>query len=207
MLASRSAGLFQRVDALERRLCRSLNRGCRQPAVRDLFRFVSRLGDGAFWYIVMLLLPVRFGEAGLKTAFLMAVTGVVGVGVCRVLKRRLVRERPYVTLPESTPAACRSTATASHPAIGCMPSRSRWSPSRTSRCSSGRWCHSPCWSPLRVSCSACITRATWSPARCLAPDSRSARSRSPDAVGIQPPIPVSGPQRSLDGAGGLLGFA
>ena len=97
MMASRSARLFQRVDAFELRLCRRLNRGCRRPAVRDLFRVISRLGDGVFWYIVMLLLPVRFGEPGVKPARSMAVTGVVGVALYKILKQRLVRERSYVT--------------------------------------------------------------------------------------------------------------
>ena len=97
MLASRSARMFQRVDAFEHRFCRSLNRVCHRAAVRDLFRVVSRLGDGVFWYLVMLLLPVRFGEAGLKPALLMAVTGMIGVGLYKILKQRLVRERPYVT--------------------------------------------------------------------------------------------------------------
>jgi undecaprenyl-diphosphatase len=97
MLASRSARIFDRVDAFEHGLCRSLNRGCHRPAVRDLFRIVSRLGDGVFWYVLILLLPVCFGEAGLKPACVMAVTGVVGVALYKCLKHRLVRERPYIT--------------------------------------------------------------------------------------------------------------
>lgn len=97
MIASRSARLFERVDAFEFGLCRRLNRGCDQPAVRDLFRVVSRLGDGVLWYLLILLIPVFFGEAGLKPALVMAIVGVVGVGLYKVLKRRLVRERPYIT--------------------------------------------------------------------------------------------------------------
>jgi undecaprenyl-diphosphatase len=97
MLASRSARLFQRADAYEQRLCRSLNRGLMRPAVRDLFVVVSRLGDGVAWYVLVLLIPVRYGEAGLRPALVMAVTGIIGVALYKVLKHRLVRERPYIT--------------------------------------------------------------------------------------------------------------
>jgi undecaprenyl-diphosphatase len=97
MMASRSARLFQRVDAYEHRLCRSLNRGLQRPALRDLFVVVSRLGDGIVWYLLVLLIPVCHGEAGLKPALVMAATGIVGVALYKVLKHRLVRERPYIT--------------------------------------------------------------------------------------------------------------
>ena len=97
MLASRSARLFGRVDAAEEALCLRLNRSCRNAAVRDLFRIVSRLGDGVFWYVLMLLLPVLFGERALRPAIVMAATGAFGVALYKVLKHRLVRERPFVT--------------------------------------------------------------------------------------------------------------
>ena len=97
MMASRSARLFRRVDAYEHRLCRSLNLGLQRPALRDLFVVVSRLGDGLIWYLLVLLLPVVYGEAGLRPALTMAVTGLVGVALYKLLKHRLVRERPYIT--------------------------------------------------------------------------------------------------------------
>ena len=97
MLASRSARVFERVDAAEEALCLRLNRGCQHAALRDLFRVVSRLGDGVFWYVLMLLLPVMFGERALRPAVVMAATGALGVALYKLLKHRLVRERPFVT--------------------------------------------------------------------------------------------------------------
>ena len=97
MLASRRARMFERVDAAEEAMCLRLNRGCRNAALRDMFRVVSRLGDGVFWYILMLLLPVLFGERALRPAIVMAATGALGVALYKVLKHRLVRERPFVT--------------------------------------------------------------------------------------------------------------
>ena len=97
MIVGRSARLFERVDAYEHRLCRSLNRGLRRPALRDLFVIISRLGDGLAWYVLVLLLPVWNGEAGLKPALVLSATGIAGVLLYKVLKHRLVRERPYIT--------------------------------------------------------------------------------------------------------------
>lgn len=50
-------GLFSRIDMLEHAWCVRLNRGCSLPSARTLFAVVSRLGDGVFWYAVMLILP------------------------------------------------------------------------------------------------------------------------------------------------------
>ncbi len=97
MSASRAEGLFRRVDAAEVELCRSLNRGCDAPFVGELFRTVSRLGDWIFWVVLMLLLPILYGERGLLPAAQMAIVSVVGIIVYKLVKHRLVRERPYIT--------------------------------------------------------------------------------------------------------------
>jgi undecaprenyl-diphosphatase len=99
----RTAELFRRVDAIEHAWCLRLNRGCSRPAVRDIFSAISRLGDGVFWYVLILLLPVVYGETALYPAVRMAIVGVVGVALYKYLKSRLVRERPYISLAGITP--------------------------------------------------------------------------------------------------------
>jgi undecaprenyl-diphosphatase len=94
----RTAELFRRVDAIEHAWCLRLNRGCSQPAVRDIFSAISKLGDGIFWYALIVLLPVIYGEVALYPALRMAAVGVIGVGLYKYLKSRLVRERPYISL-------------------------------------------------------------------------------------------------------------
>jgi undecaprenyl-diphosphatase len=93
-----AADLFRRFDAAEHVWCLRLNRGCDRAAVRHLFVVVSRLGDGVFWYTLILLLPVIYGEPGLYPAVRMAVVGFTGVALYKYLKSRLVRERPYISL-------------------------------------------------------------------------------------------------------------
>jgi undecaprenyl-diphosphatase len=99
----RTAELFRRVDAIEHAWCLRLNRGCSQPAVRDIFAAISKLGDGVFWYVLIVLLPVVYGEPALYPALRMAVVGVIGVALYKYLKSRLVRERPYISLAGITP--------------------------------------------------------------------------------------------------------
>lgn len=100
-LASRSGPAFLRgltwLDALEHSLCTAFNRRARCQAVRVGFRIVSRLGDGVFWYALMLALAVAGGAAGRVAAVQMALTAGVGVLLYKVLKHRLVRERPFIT--------------------------------------------------------------------------------------------------------------
>ncbi|MES1195589.1 MAG: phosphatase PAP2 family protein [Steroidobacter sp.] len=93
---SRTAMLFRRVDAAEYKLCMQMNRGCRVTAVRKFFAVVSRLGDGVFWYTLMVLFPLIDGKHGMYPALRMVVAGVAGLALYKYLKSRLVRERPYI---------------------------------------------------------------------------------------------------------------
>jgi undecaprenyl-diphosphatase len=99
----RTAQLFRRVDAFEHAWCLRLNRGCSQPAVRDAFSAISKLGDGAFWYVLIVLLPVVYGETAVYPALRMAAVGLIGVALYKYLKSRLVRERPYISLAGIVP--------------------------------------------------------------------------------------------------------
>lgn len=103
MTGTRAAEIFRRVDAFEYEWCLRLNRSCSRRSVRDLFAAVSRLGDGMFWYALILLLPVIYGERALYPSIRMAVVGFTGVALYKYLKSRLVRERPYISLAGIVP--------------------------------------------------------------------------------------------------------
>lgn len=90
--------MFRRIDALEYAWCLRLNRGCRKDALRRLFVIVSRLGDGVFWYALIAVLPLVYGEKGLRVSLRVAAVGVCGLVLYKVLKRHLLRERPCVSL-------------------------------------------------------------------------------------------------------------
>jgi undecaprenyl-diphosphatase len=101
---TQTGGRWQRFDVLEQSLCLRVNRGCRYSSVRRIFGGVSRLGDGTFWYLLMLILATS-GVEGATVAAQMAVTGLVGLAIYRQLKHRLVRERPYIAHPGIRPGA------------------------------------------------------------------------------------------------------
>lgn len=88
--------LMARFDHAEYRLCRSLNRGVAFPVVRYFFKTASRLGDGVVWYVLMVALPLIYGERGLQVAMGLLATGAAGLVVYKLLKRIFVRERPFI---------------------------------------------------------------------------------------------------------------
>ena len=50
------------LPAVEMPLCRALNRWGAAALVQGFFAAVSRLGDGVFWYALMLSLPLAKGR-------------------------------------------------------------------------------------------------------------------------------------------------
>lgn len=86
-----------RCDVLERNLCLAINRSARRRAVRLFFAGISRLGDGVFWYVLIATLALTQGSHGRLAALQMALTALVGVVLYKLLKERLVRERPFIS--------------------------------------------------------------------------------------------------------------
>jgi len=101
---NRAQLLMARFDWVEYRVCRGLNRGAALRWVRLPFRVASRLGDGILWYVLVALLPLLYGRAGLRTALVMAIAGAAGLIVYKGLKSTLVRERPFIRYPAITQA-------------------------------------------------------------------------------------------------------
>ena len=96
MTSTVTTGLWQRFDRAEHALCVRANRGCHYILARRLFVTVSRLGDGIFWYVLMLAFALS-GPQGALVATQMAVAGLAGTALYRQLKHRLVRERPFIS--------------------------------------------------------------------------------------------------------------
>ena len=93
----RVAPAFERFDQAELRFCRYLNRSSRWSIVRSVFATVSWLGNGWFWYALLVALPLVYGAHGGAAALHMGLTAAVGVAFYRLIKDRAVRERPYIT--------------------------------------------------------------------------------------------------------------
>jgi undecaprenyl-diphosphatase len=78
-------------------MCRRLNRAASLRGVRGTFQVASRLGDGIVWYAMILALPFLYGPQAARPSIIMALTGLLGVGLYKVLKQVFVRERPFIT--------------------------------------------------------------------------------------------------------------
>lgn len=99
MPSSKASRFFELVDQREFALCQSVNRSLRFRPVLGYFQLVSRLGDGWFWYALILALPMLRPADGLPVALLMAGCGLVCTLAYKYLKSRLVRERPFISFP------------------------------------------------------------------------------------------------------------
>jgi undecaprenyl-diphosphatase len=85
--------------AFDRRVCVAANRWGTRRAVGAFFGLVSRLGDGMFWYALMLALALLDGRHGLQAALHMAATGLAALLLYRWLKRHTRRPRPFRACP------------------------------------------------------------------------------------------------------------
>ena len=85
--------------ALDGRVCIAANRWGTRRAVGLFFGAISRLGDGMFWYALMVVLAVIGGERGMIAAAHMALTGLTALLLYRLLKRWTRRPRPYRVCP------------------------------------------------------------------------------------------------------------
>lgn len=84
-----------RINAHDQAWCLSANRWGARQAVRSYFRFVSRLGDGSFWYALLLIIAFCDDWRGLGVAAHLAVVGAVSTLLYRRLKRWTRRPRPF----------------------------------------------------------------------------------------------------------------
>ena len=56
-----ASSIFAWADGAEHRMCLIANAACRRRALRVIFRTVSRLGDGVFWYALIATMPLWVG--------------------------------------------------------------------------------------------------------------------------------------------------
>lgn len=85
---------LQRLNELEVSLCRSWSRSGQRRWIQRPFAVVSRLGDGVFWYSLIAVLPLIYGQAGLQASLHMTLTGLAALLIYKALKGVTRRERP-----------------------------------------------------------------------------------------------------------------
>ncbi|MEM7502861.1 MAG: phosphatase PAP2 family protein [Pseudomonadota bacterium] len=90
------SAMINYLDELEIGVCRTINQVGNVRPIRGFFALASRLGDWYFWVGMGAVLFAIQGASALPAIGVMIVTFLVGLGIYRFLKTRLVRERPFV---------------------------------------------------------------------------------------------------------------
>lgn len=85
---------LEQLNNLEVWMCRAVARPVRYRGVQQAFAWVSRLGDGVFWYSLIAILPLADGLDGLKAGLHMLMTGGVALLLYKALKGLTRRVRP-----------------------------------------------------------------------------------------------------------------
>lgn len=91
---------LQQISRWDAELCAFCNRRSRNFTQRNLFRLVSRLGDGVFWYTLMIALLLQYQAAALHAVLHMLAVAAVGTLLYKVIKRKTLRPRPFHVYPD-----------------------------------------------------------------------------------------------------------
>ncbi|MGZ8967505.1 MAG: phosphatase PAP2 family protein [Gallionella sp.] len=90
---------LQQISRWDMELCVFCNRRSRNFTLRHLFRCVSRLGDGLFWYALMAGLLLRYQLAALPAVLHMLIVATVGTLIYKFIKGKTLRPRPFNVYP------------------------------------------------------------------------------------------------------------
>jgi undecaprenyl-diphosphatase len=88
--------LLKRAEEMDFSVCLLFNRLISWELIRRFFAFISRLGNGVFWYALIAVLPFVDGWRGVTVSLHMLLVGLVGLVIYKLMKRKFIRERPFV---------------------------------------------------------------------------------------------------------------
>jgi len=96
---------LDRIQRWDRRVCTSVSMALRDHPALFAFRAASRLGDGIFWYALMLWLLIEHRAAALLPVLHMVFAGLVCTATYRMIKQGTGRLRPFEAQPGIAAAA------------------------------------------------------------------------------------------------------
>lgn len=96
----RQSLFVKRMVAFDLTLCTLFNRASHINVIKTLFAFISRLGDGIFWYTLILLLPFAYGLSAITASFHLLAVGAVALLVYKAIKSLTERPRPCMVKKE-----------------------------------------------------------------------------------------------------------
>lgn len=90
---------LQRFNDWDIDLCQACNDLSRNLSLRKIFKLVSRLGDGVFWYMLMSVLLLRYQADALPAVLHMLAVALAGTLVYKLIKHKTLRPRPFNVYP------------------------------------------------------------------------------------------------------------
>lgn len=96
MSTLRQSLFVKRVVNIELALCTIINRASHINVIKTFFALISRLGDGVFWYTLILLLPFLYGFDAFGASIHMLSVGIVALLSYKAIKSLTERPRPCV---------------------------------------------------------------------------------------------------------------
>lgn len=90
---------LQQINRWDVALCVFCNRQSRFLTVRSVFRLASRLGDGVFWYTLMVALLLSYQMAAVPAVLHMLAVGLLSTVIYKLIKGKTLRPRPYNVYP------------------------------------------------------------------------------------------------------------
>lgn len=94
MKTSRRQAAINQMVYWDREITFLMNKTLRWRTVSPFFRVISNLGNGKFWYALMVVLPLIHGHYGIKAALHMGLTALVTLLVYKSVKGVTQRPRP-----------------------------------------------------------------------------------------------------------------
>ena len=86
---------MSRIHQFDSFLCIAVNHTSQYRLIRNFFRVISRLGDGIFWYCLMIGILLLNGINAFTPGAHMALAGLSGTLLYKWLKGKTLRPRPY----------------------------------------------------------------------------------------------------------------
>jgi undecaprenyl-diphosphatase len=80
-------------------LCQSCNDLSSNLSLRQIFKLISRLGDGVFWYMLMAVLLLHYQVEALAAVLHMLSVALVGTLLYKIIKHKTLRPRPFHVYP------------------------------------------------------------------------------------------------------------
>lgn len=94
-MSNKMRSYYNHMLAFDSAVCVTVSQTNQYQIIRQLFRLISRLGDGVFWYTLMALIMLSQQLNSLICVVNMLVAGLTGTLIYKWLKHKTHRPRPF----------------------------------------------------------------------------------------------------------------